>query len=209
MTTHDLIGITELDQLPVMSVPAGQLLFDETRPCLGFPIVGSGSIRVFKAFANGRELLLYRVTPGAACIVSAACLFTGQPYGACGRVESDAELRLISPALFESLMERAPFRRFVMGQFTQRLSELMTLVDAIFTRRLDQRLAARLLAHREADGDVLVITHQQLADELGSIREVVTRLLRHFADEGWVCLERGSVRILSPGGLREFSSAPG
>jgi CRP/FNR family transcriptional regulator, anaerobic regulatory protein len=202
-------GWPDVAALPMRALPAGSLLFDETRPCEGFPLVDAGGIKVFKAFPNGRELLLYRVTPGQACIVSAAALFSSQPYSACGMADTDVRFRMIPAALFETLMGEARFRRFVMWQFTQRLADLMTLVDAVFTRRLDQRLAARLLVHRADGSGTLAITHQQLADELGSIREVVTRLLRHFADEGWITVERGAVRILDAGGLKRFSEPSG
>lgn len=197
-------SLPEITRLPLLAFPAGRLLFDETRPCLGFPLVSQGSIKVYKAFPNGRELLLYHVTPGETCVVSAACLFSGLPYGACGRAQADTTLRLIPPDRFEPLMDDAVFRRFVLAQFTQRLSDLMALVDAVFTQRLDQRLAARLLAHQAVQGDAFAMTHQQLADELGSIREVISRLLKQFADEGWIAIERGTLRVLRTDDLRRL-----
>ena len=204
-TDHD----PELGRLPLFAFADGQLLFDESRPCLGFPLVGKGSIKVFKAFANGRELLLYHVVAGKTCVVSAACLFAGVPYTACGVAEGDVELRLIPPAMFDRLMGQAFFRRFVMAQFTRRLSDLMAVVDAVFTHRLDQRLALRLLAHQATQGDSFAMTHQRLADELGSIREVVSRLLKQLEDHGWIAIERGSIRVLSVPALKEFSDASG
>jgi CRP/FNR family transcriptional regulator, anaerobic regulatory protein len=208
VTPTDIDDLPELRRLPLHTIADGQLLFDETRVCLGFPLVGKGSIKVFKTFPNGRELLLYHVTPGETCVVSAACLFSGLPYTACAATEGAVELRMIPPALFDELMGRSPFRRFVMGQFTQRLSDLMALVDAVFSHRLDQRLAARLLVHRAERGERFALTHQQLADELGSIREVISRLLRQFEDRGWIATERGAIRIVSPAGLQEFAAAP-
>lgn len=202
-------ALPEIARLPLLAFPAGRLLFDQSRPCLGFPLVSQGSIKVYKAFPNGRELLLYHVTPGETCVVSAACLFSGLPYGACGRAQADTTLRLIPPDRFEPLMDDGLFRRFVLGQFTQRLSDLMALVDAVFTLRLDQRLAARLLAHQAAQGDAFAMTHQQLADELGSMREVISRLLKHFADEGWIAIERGTLRVLRAGELRRVSEQAG
>ena len=198
--------LAELARLPTLAFADGKLLFDETRACLGFPLVSKGSIKVFKAFPNGREILLYHVTKGQTCVVSAACLFSGMPYGACAVTQGPVELQLIPPATFDRLMNDAGFRRFVMAQFTQRLSDLMALLDAVFTHRLDQRLAARLVAHEARDGAVYAMTHQQLADELGSIREVVSRLLKQFADEGWIRIERGSIHILAPGPLKRFAS---
>jgi CRP/FNR family transcriptional regulator len=209
LSTPSIDDLPPLRDLPVLAFPAGQLLFDETRACLGFPLLSQGSIKVCKAFPNGRELLLYQVSPGETCVVSAACLFSGLPYSARAITRSEVRLKLIPPPLFDRLMEGALFRRFVMGQFTQRLSDLMALVDAIFTHRLDQRLAARLLAHRAEAGDVLGLTHQQLADELGSMREVVSRLLKQFEGEGWISIERGAIRVLALDQLHALSTAAG
>jgi CRP/FNR family transcriptional regulator, anaerobic regulatory protein len=201
--------LPELRALPVLSFPAGHLLFDESHSCLGFPLLSQGSIKVSKSFPNGRELLLYHIAPGETCVVSASCLFSGLRYTASAMTRSDVKMKLITPGLFEQLMAAVPFRRFVMWQFTQRLTDLMALVDAIFTHRLDQRLAARLLAHGAENGGVFATTHQQLADELGSIREVVSRLLKHFSDEGWISIERGAIHILAPEPMKKFAAAPG
>jgi CRP/FNR family transcriptional regulator, anaerobic regulatory protein len=201
--------LPELRALPLLSFPSGHLLFDESSSCLGFPLLSQGSIKVSKRFPNGRELLLYHIAPGETCVVSAACLFSGLHYTASAMTKSEVKMKLIPPGLFDQLMTGQPFRRFVMRQFTQRLADLMALVDAIFTHRLDQRLAARLLAHGEKNGGVFATTHQQLADELGSIREVVSRLLRQFSGEGWISVERGAIRILAPEPLKQFAAAAG
>jgi CRP/FNR family transcriptional regulator len=208
MTAFGIEDLPEIERLPALRFPDGQLLFDEARACLGFPLVGMGSIKVFKSFPNGRELLLYHVARGETCVVSASCLFSGLPYTASAVAQGDVELKLIPPALFDELMECASFRHFVMGQFTHRLSELMALVDAVFTHRLDQRVATRLLARRAERGDTFPMTHQRLADELGSIREVVSRILKQFSDRGWVAIERGSIRIVCAGELEQFAAAP-
>jgi CRP/FNR family transcriptional regulator len=114
---------------------------------------------------------------------------------------SPVTFRLVPPDVFHAALAEPGFRQFVMQQFVQRLSDLLSLVHAVSTHRLDQRLAARLLAH----GPDCTLTHQQLADELGSVRELVTRMLHHFVEEGWVSVERGHIRILEPELLRRFS----
>lgn len=197
--------LEELAGLPTLTLPDGQLLFDPARACLGFPLVGKGSIKVFP---NGREILLSHVTPGQTCVVSAACLFLGLPYGASAATQGPVELRLIPPAAFDRLMNDTALRRFVMAQFTQRLSDLMALLDAVFTHRLDQRLGLRLVAHEAGNGSVCAMTHQQLADELGSIRDVVSRLLKQFADEGWIRIARGAIHILALDQLKRFAAEP-
>jgi CRP/FNR family transcriptional regulator, anaerobic regulatory protein len=174
-------------------VPAGTVLFDERQPCAGFPLVLEGDIRVTRAAPSGRGILLYRVAPGEGCILSGGCLLGNSAYSASGVAENDVVLLRIPPALFQKLMvESEPFRRFVFGMYGERLSEVMELVEAVAFQRLDARLA-QLLIRR---GPVLHATHQSLADELGSVREIVSRLLRSFEDRGWVRLERERVTVL-------------
>lgn len=179
-------------------VPAGGVLFDAGQPCRGFPLVLEGSVRVAKGSQGGREILLYRVEPGQACILSGGCLLGHSDYSARGVAEEDVTVLNIPPELFQSLMiESEPFRRFVFGMYGERLAEVMELVDEVAFRRLDQRLA-QLLVHR---GPVIETTHQKLADELGSVREIVSRLLRGFESRGWVTLERERITVRDPRAL--------
>lgn len=201
----DCPHLPAIDALPMLKLPPGQLVFDETRACMGFPVVLSGRIKVFKAFANGRELLLYGVGPSELCIVSTSALLNALPYSASAVTQSDVTLKLIPPALFNELLDDRAFRAFVLQQYTQRMADLMGLVDSVYSHRLDQRLAARLLAHVGDSGQACERTHQELADELGSVREVVSRMLRQLADQGLIALERGAVRILDADGLKRLA----
>lgn len=185
-----------------MTVPAGTVLFDERQPCLGFPFVLAGSIRVTKAAANGRELPLYRVLPGESCIITSSCLLGHAAYNARGTTEAASTLILLPRNLFDELLGQAAFRDFVFNQFAERMAELMQLVEEVAFRKLDQRLASLLLGK----GRVLHTTHQQLADELGSVREMISRLLKGFAEQGLVRLGREQVEILEPAGLRLIAS---
>lgn len=179
--------------LPLLQLAAGTVLFDEGAACSGFPLLLKGCIRVQKYAANGRALHLYRVLPGESCVLTQGCLLGRQRYNARGSAETDIELLALPAALFEELLQRSPkFREFVFALFGERLTDLMALVDEIAFKRLDQRLA-RLLLER---GPQLHLTHQALADDLGSVREILTRLLRQFAEEGLVELGRESIRVL-------------
>ena len=176
-------------------VPAGTVMFDAHTPCGGFPLVLAGSIRVLQRHPNGRELQLYRVKPGESCLLSGSCLLGDTDYDATGIAESDVELLVLPPALFNALIaDDAVFRRHVFALFGERLAAVLQIVEAVAYRKLDQRLAA-LLVGKSGDGDISV-THQALADELGSVREIVSRLLRTFEDRGWVDLGRERVRIV-------------
>ncbi len=191
-----------LAQAQVMTVPAGAVLFDERQPCQGFPFVLSGAVRVVKAAANGRELPLYRVLPGETCIITSSCLLGRADYNARGVAEGETTLVFLPRCQFDSLLACAPFRDFIFSLFAERIAELMQLVEEVAFRKLDQRLAALLLGK----GRMLHTTHQQLADELGSVREMISRLLKGFAEQGLVALGREQVEILDPGGLRRIAA---
>ena len=152
---------------------------------------------------NGRELQLYRVVPGDACVLTSSCLLGHAPYSAHGVAESETTLVTLPAPVFNKLITSCePFRTYVFNIFAERIAELMQLVEAVAFQRLDQRLAALLLGK----GKLIRTTHQQLADELGSVREIVSRLLRSFADQGLVALAREQVEILDPVGLRSIAS---
>lgn len=182
----------------LLAVPGGTTLFNEHEPCKGFPLVLQGEVRVSRSSGDGRSLELYRVVPGELCLASSACLFRSQPMAACGVAVGPTTLLMVSPATFNAWVADAAFRDFVLGLFAQRMADLATLVDAIAFQRLDRRLAGALLGH----GQELAMTHQQLADALGTVREMVTRLLRRFEREGWIELARERIRIHDGAALR-------
>ena len=185
----------------LVSVPAGTSMFGEGSPCRQFPLVLEGSIRVAKT-SDGRELQLYRVTPGESCVLTGGCLVGGRDYPATGVVERDARLVVLPKPVFDELLAgHAPFREYVFSLFAERLTDLMALVEAVAFHRLDRRVAGALLGR----GRVVALTHQQLADELGSVREIVTRVLRGFADQGWVQSNRGSIEVLDAAALRRVA----
>jgi CRP/FNR family transcriptional regulator len=185
-------------------VRAGTVLFDAHTPCAGFPLVLSGTIRVLQRYPNGREMPLYRVHPGESCLLSGSCLLGHTDYEATGVADTDVELFVIPAADFEALVASDPaFRRHVFALFGERLATLFGLVEAIAYQKLDQRLAALLLAR----GSEVSVTHQELADELGSVREIVSRLLRSFEDKGWVSLARQRITITDREALGALADA--
>jgi len=187
-----------------MLLPTGAEVFTERQPCAGFPLLLAGSIKVVKSAPNGREMVLYRVEPGGSCIISSSCLLGQSPYTARGIAETPVTLALLPVPLFVRLLaEHPPFRDFVFHLFAERIAELMTLVEEVAFARLDQRLARALLAR--PDGPI-ELTHQQLAEELGSVREIVSRLLKGFAAQGLVTLGRERIVVVDRIGLQKLAA---
>ncbi len=191
-----------LPGLVPVSVPAGTQLFREADACQGFPLVLRGEVKVSRSAANGRELELYRVAPGEMCLVSSASLFAEQPLTARGVATIDTTLCLLAPLQFQAALADVGFRHYVLGLFAARMADLTGLIEAIAFQKLDSRLAAALLGH----GTTLKTTHQALADELGTVREIVSRLLHRFERDGLVELSRESITIRDSAGLRAVAS---
>lgn len=190
------------EQAAWVEAPPGTPLFREQEPCRGFPLVLRGEVRVARGSSQGRWLELYRVAPGELCVVSTSCLFGHQGLSAHGDTVGPTRLVVLPPPLFDAWCAYEPFRRFVFGVFADRLADLMALAEAVAFQRLDQRLAAALLGH----GEVLQTTHQTLADELGTVREIVTRLLRRFERAGWLVLGRERIELRDPAALRRLAA---
>ncbi|MEY2687457.1 MAG: hypothetical protein RL375_1655 [Pseudomonadota bacterium] len=188
-------------QSMTISVPEGQLLFEEGSPCQGFPMVLAGEVKVARGTPGGRSIELYRVSPGEMCVASTSCLFGQSLLVAHGQTAAATDLVVLSPPGFERWVEVAAFRRFVFGVFADRMADLMALTEAVAFQQLDQRLAGALLGR----GSVVHGTHQSLADELGTVREIVTRLLKRFERSGWVSIGRERIEIVDAAALRQLA----
>jgi len=178
----------------LVEAAAGRRLFDEGGPCTHYPLLVEGVIRATKCSPDGHEILLYRLNPGESCVITVVALLAGSPYPAIGAAETDLSLYSVPRSLFlDLILKSSAFRVFVFRFLSQRMAHLMTLIDDVAFRRVDQRLASRLLLHREP----LTITHQMLADELGTTREVVSRTLEAFQESGMLRLGRKKIEILN------------
>jgi CRP/FNR family transcriptional regulator len=177
-------------------LPKGTLMFQPGDGCEGFGLVLGGSVRVSLESAGGRGLVLYRVRRGEICTVTASCVINDTPYPASGVVEEALTAVIVPNALFSRQIERSSvFRGFVLEIFSSRVGHLMELITQVAFNRLDQRLADRLLEL----GPVVRMSHQELAEELGTSREIVSRILESFSDEGAVSLGRRRIEIARDG----------
>lgn len=191
-----------LDSSYRVQADRGQILFDFDDVIQSFILLTQGSIRVVWP-GHERELLLYRVEPGGGCAISICHLLGATDYHARAEVESPIQGIALPQTLFRELLEQSPsFNYFILHTFSDRFAQLLSLVGRVSTMRLDERLA-RLLVSR---GTPVYITHSQLADELGTVREVISRILKDFEAQGLIRLERGQIHILETENLRKISS---
>jgi CRP/FNR family transcriptional regulator len=177
-------------------IGGGQSVFHPGQACSAFLVVTAGSVRVSTVTDSGREMLLYRVGPGQTCVLTTASLLSHSDYDAEGLAETDTEALAIPRPLFEELLASSPaFRRFVFSSYGERLRDLIGLVQEVSQRHVDRRLA-RFLSERAFTP--IAMTHQEIASEIGTAREVVSRLLKQFAGEGLVEIERRHIVVSDP-----------
>lgn len=190
----DTLRKETLEKARVMTFPAGQILFSAGQHCQGLPLVVGGRVKVQMTGASGHSIVLYRMENDDICTLSIGCLMTGRAYRAEAVVEDGAEALMIPRGAFDRLMDQsAGFRLGIMESYGRRLDDLMLLVEEVAFRRMDKRLEEWLLA-RGARGPVM-ITHQELAVELGTAREVVSRLLKELERRDMVRLSRGKIEV--------------
>jgi CRP/FNR family transcriptional regulator len=184
----------------------GSRIFSEGQHCGGLPLVLQGGIKVFKRSESGREIVLYRVGRGETCILTSSCLLGDADYAAEGVAEGALRLAILPPELFQRMIAESPaFRHFLFAMLSGRLSDLMERVERLAFHRLDRRMAEFLTERAEAGFSMVAMTHQQIADEIGSVREMATRTLGQLAEQGLVELSRAGVRIADTGGLRALA----
>jgi CRP/FNR family transcriptional regulator len=203
LTAHSLSELTKAAR--VIHARAGSRLFAPGQLPTAYLLALSGSIRVQKTSETGREMVLYRVGAGESCVLTTACLIGEEVYEAEAIAETDIEAIALPRAAFDALVaEDAAFRRFVFTSFGVRMTELLRLIDDVAFARIDTRLAHKLV-ELSAPGGTITMTQQQLAAELGSAREVVSRQLQEFQRHGWIGLARGTITIRDPAALKGYA----
>ena len=202
---RDLLAATQFNRLR-----GGDIAYRQGQSCQNYVMCIEGQTRVFKTSESGREILLYQVGPGETCVLTTSCLIAGNPFPAESTAETNVLLAALPASVFHRLMTTSPrFRHYVLSNYGDLLSSLITLVDEVAFASLDLRLARRLLAEADAQG-VVAKTHQQLALDLGSVREVISRYLAEWERMGWVHASRGSIEVRNRSALASYggSDAP-
>jgi len=184
-----------LSQARRQSFPLGKHLYWEGDSCSGIAFLLSGAIRVYKCSESGREITLYEIGPGETCILNASCILGNKSYPANAVTISMGELILVPAHHFRRLLaSHETMRDFVFSLLSERLGEVMELVNEVAFRRMDERLMEYLL-EKSGDG-VLNASHQKIASDLGSSREVVSRLLKDLERQGKILMARNTISLL-------------
>jgi CRP/FNR family transcriptional regulator len=191
-----------LSQGDAVAAPDGACLFRPGDDSGAFLIVTSGAVRVEQTNSAGRTVVLYRVEAGDSCVLTTTCLLSGKPYSGYGYAEGPVRAVAIPASRFRRLLSAdTRFQELVFRGFAARVGELTDVIDDLLEHRTDLRLA-RWLAQR--GGADIRMTQQEMAQELGTAREVVSRTLKSFEHRGWIALKRGTVTVLQPETLKRY-----
>ena len=185
----------------------GAVLHDGSADCAGLVLIKSGQLRAYILSEDGREITLYRLLDQDICLFSASCVMRSVQFEIMISAEKDSEVFILPPYIFKKVMdESAPLANYVNELMATRFSEIMWLIEQIMWKSVDKRLAGFLLEESTLENsDVLKLTHESIANHLGTAREVVTRMLRYFQNEGYVRLTRGTVEIADRDGMQTLS----
>ncbi len=195
------------DKSQVVRLPKGAVIFGPGKTPENLLLVLDGTVRVEQVSDGGREIVLYRVHAGESCVLTTACLLAHEDYSAEGVAETAVEAVAIPRAVFDSLLAQSKvFRQFVFSAYSRRITEMFLVIEEIAFQRMDIRLAQKLL-DLGRDSGVVIGTHQQLAAELGTAREVISRQLAEFQRRGWVELTRGRVALLDTGAVGRLAAS--
>ena len=197
---------TLIQKSVVVTVPEGTVIFGPGKSPENLLLLLEGRVRVQQVSEAGREIVLYRVEAGESCVLTTACLLAHEDYSAEGIAETDIRAAAIPRAVFDKLISRSvDFRNFIFTAFSKRIADLFLVIEEIAFQRLDIRLAQKLLELARGTGQIRA-THQQMAAELGTAREVVSRQLGEFQRRGWIGQSRGVIDLLDRAGVGRLAS---
>ena len=181
------------------SVPKGTIIHNGSADCIGVLVIRGGLLRSYIVSDEGKEVTLYRLLERDICLFSAACMMSSIRFEVTIEAERDSDVWLIQTEAYNTVMQRsAPLANYTCQVLASRFSEVMWLMDQLLFKRFDARLATFLLEESTIeDSETLEITHEKIANHMGTAREVVTRMLKYFQEEGMVSLTRGGVTLLN------------
>lgn len=188
-------------------VSKGTVIHNGSMDCTGLLLVKTGQLRAYILSDEGREITIYRLFDRDMCLFSASCMMRSIQFEVTIETEKDTELWIIPAEIYQNIMkESAPVSNYTNELMATRFSDVMWLMEQVMWKSLDKRVAAFLLEEMSIEGtDQLKITHETIANHLGSHREVITRMLRYFQNEGMVKLSRGTIEITDAKKLEELN----
>lgn len=188
-------------------LPAGTSVCEEGQQCAQLAILLDGVARVYKLSSSGREITLYRISAGESCVLTASCIMNGDAFPAIAATETAVRAILIPPArVLDWFCKEPQWQRFIFGLLSSRLSDIISVVEEVAFKRIDVRLAEQF-AQVLAGGDTSMRkTHAELAADLGSSREVISRILRDFSERGMISTHRGHIDIHDKDAIRILAS---
>ncbi len=190
----------------VVTVREGSVIFGPGKSPENLLLLLEGRVRVQQVSEAGREIVLYRVEAGQSCVLTTACLLAHEGYSAEGIAETDVRAVAIPRTVFDDLIAQSvAFRTFIFTAYSKRITDLFQIIEDIAFQRVDIRLAQKLLDLERGTGQIKA-THQQLAAELGTAREVISRQLGEFQRRGWIRQSRGSVELVDTVGLERLAA---
>jgi len=195
-----------ISQAVTKKLTSGQVLVRDGAECTWLPFVVDGTLRLYKTSPAGREITLYRIRRGESCILSATCILNQGSFPAMAEAEGPTEVLLVPSRLISQYVDDNPdWRRFLFGLYAKRLDEVLALVDEVAFHHMDQRLAAWLVRQAAGSRGTVSATHVQIADELGTSREVISRILSDFEADGLIETSRGRILVTRRDELRKRS----
>ena len=195
------------DSAEFLKAKAGNVIHNGSMDCLGLLLIRSGQLRVYTLSSEGREITLYRLFDHDICLFSASCVMPNIQFEVIIEAEKNSEMWVLPSCLFKDLMEEsAVVANYANQLISSRFSDVMWLMEQIMWKSFDKRLASFLLEESTLEGSAsLKITHEKIANHMGTAREVVTRMLRYFQSEGMVKLTRGAVEIVDEDALNRLA----
>jgi CRP/FNR family transcriptional regulator len=194
-----------MENASIVRIPQGEYIFFEGDKCIQLALVIKGTVRVYKSTESGHEITLYRLGRGDSCILTASCIYADSNFPAVVVTEDDVEAAVVPAPVFRRWVDEYPaWRDYLFSLLSRRLADVIATVEEVAFRRMDVRIAEFLLGNRVDTSQRVVKTHQEIARELGTSREVVSRILKHMELKKIVALHRGYIEITDAGQLKKI-----
>ncbi len=189
----------------VVNLPANSMICAQSDQCGALSLLASGRVRVYKISESGREISLYRIHPGESCVLTASCILSDAPFPAFAQTEMPSQAVSIPVLWVKKWMQDPVWQSFVFSLVSHRLADVIELVEEVAFKHMDERIAHLLLQSGNGSENIIHITHQQIADELGSSREVISRILKDMEHRHILSLSRGKVVVKDWPVLRQMA----